>query len=78
MSCAQVFELCKVCKKPSKMRIDFLGKVNIVDVVCDCQNKEQDRWLLWLNEEAENEGQASYGLEGCEEKRKRGRPKKRG
>lgn len=42
------------------------------------ENEEQDRWLLWLNEEAENEGQASYGLEGCEEKRKRGRPKKRG
>ena len=42
------------------------------------ENSLQDRWLLWLNEEAENEGQASYGLEGCEEKRKRGRPKKRG
>lgn len=43
MSCAQVFELCKVCKKPSKMRIDFLGKINIVDVVCDCQNKEREK-----------------------------------
>lgn len=43
MSCAQVFELCKVCKKPSKMRIDFLGKINIVDVVCDCQNKERSK-----------------------------------
>lgn len=42
------------------------------------ENEEQDRWLLWLREEIGDEGQEGYGLKGCEEKRKRGRPKKRG
>ena len=41
MSSAQVFELCKKCKSPSKMRIDFLGKVNYVDVVCKCNRTEE-------------------------------------
>ncbi len=41
MSSAQVYELCKVCKRPSKMRIDFLGKVEIVNVICDCRKKER-------------------------------------
>ncbi len=41
MSSAQVFELCEKCKTPSKMRIDFLGKVSYVDVVCECgKNKD--------------------------------------
>lgn len=43
MSSAQVFELCKKCKAPSKMRIDFLGKVSYVDVVCKCNNKDEDK-----------------------------------
>ena len=41
MSSAQVFELCKKCKAPSKMRIDFLGKVSYVDVVCRCNRTEK-------------------------------------
>lgn len=41
MSSAQVFEVCKVCGKPTKMRIDFLGKVEIVDVACECERNEQ-------------------------------------
>lgn len=41
MSSTQVYELCKVCKRPSKMRIDFLGKIEIVDVVCNCRKKER-------------------------------------
>lgn len=41
MSSAQVFELCKKCKAPSKMRIDFLGKVSYVDVVCKCNSSEE-------------------------------------
>ena len=43
MSNAQVFELCKKCKTPSKMRIDFLGKVSYVDVVCKCNSSEETK-----------------------------------
>ena len=43
MSSAQVFELCKKCKTPSKMRIDFLGKVSYVDVVCKCNSKDENK-----------------------------------
>lgn len=41
MSSAQVFELCKKCKSPSKMRIDFLGKVSYINVVCKCNSSEE-------------------------------------
>lgn len=47
MSRAQVYELCKKCSRPSKMRVDFLGKVEIVDVVCDCKKKEKSKSGLW-------------------------------
>lgn len=40
MSSAQVFELCKKCKTPSMMRIDVLGKVSYVNVVCECGKNE--------------------------------------
>lgn len=47
MSSAQVFELCKKCKTPNKMRIDFLGKVSYVDVVCECgKNKDVKKKLF--------------------------------
>lgn len=43
MSSAQVFELCKKCKRANKMRIDFLGEVRIVDVVCDCEKIKREK-----------------------------------
>ena len=43
MSSAQVFELCKKCKTPNKMRIDFLGKVSYVDVVCKCNRVDNSK-----------------------------------
>lgn len=36
MSSVQVYEICKVCNRPSKARIEFFGKVEIVDLMCDC------------------------------------------
>ena len=56
MSCAQVFELCSKCKRPNKMRIDFLGEVRIVDVVCDCEKKEREQ-----NEQKQYKTRKYYG-----------------
>lgn len=40
MNSATVIEKCPLCGKPSKMRIEILGKVNEVPVKCDCKIEE--------------------------------------
>ena len=43
MSSVQVYEICKACNKPSKARVEFLEKVKIVDLVCDCDKKKREQ-----------------------------------